>query len=319
MLACALGFAACADEDVEKPATDSTHTADATDASTDASTGDATDDATHAPTGPIASNKEGLTLTTDEFTLDAGQERYLCFATTLGEDAVIDAYSSEAQPFVHHIVFVRTLAPEPDGFAECDTLFRMTWDPLYLAGAGASKLQFPDDAGHKLTKGTQLLAQLHLLNASDNEVHGRVSINMHRSTASDPRPVSTYVFGTRQIELPPNQASDITSDCEMSEPVQLIAAFPHLHQLGTALHFEVGDSLDHMKDVYSRDPYSFDDQHTEDLDLKLNKGDKTRVTCSYDNDTPDEVTFGESTHNEMCFFIAFALDRTKITSCGSGM
>jgi hypothetical protein len=165
-------------------------------------------------------DKESLTLTTDDVSLDPGQERYLCFATTLDEDAVIDSYSSEAQPFVHHIVFVRTLAPEPDGFAECDTLFRMTWDPLYISGAGASTLKFPSDAGHKLTKGTQLLAQLHLLNASDDMVQGRVAI---------------------------------------------------------------------------------------------------KITCSYDNHTPEEVTFGESTHDEMCFFIAFAMDRSKIASCGSGM
>lgn len=273
-------------------------------------------DTTTDQQGPIASDKESLTLTTDEFSLDAGQEKYLCFATTLDEDAVVDAYSSEAQPFVHHIVFVRTLKPEPDGFAECDTLFRDTWDPLYLSGAGASKLQFPDGAGHKLTKGTQLLAQLHLLNATDDAVKGKVSIDMHRSTASDPRPVSTYVFGTRQIKLPPNQATDITSDCEMTEPVHLIAAFPHLHQLGTALHFQAGNSMDDMTDVYSRDPYSFDDQHTEGVDIQLDQGTMTRVTCSYNNQTPEEVTFGESTHDEMCFFIGFALDRNKITSCG---
>src|SRR5689334_16241032 len=60
-----------------------------------------------------AVGKDSLTLTTDQVSLEPGEERYLCFATTLDEDAVIDSYSSEAQPFVHHIVFVRTLAPEP--------------------------------------------------------------------------------------------------------------------------------------------------------------------------------------------------------------
>lgn len=294
---CALAFVACADDDgATKAESSSDNPALATD----------------------AVDKESLTLTTDEVELDPGQERYLCFSTTLDEDAVIDSYSSEAQPFVHHIVFVRTLAPEPDGFAECDTLFRMTWDPLYISGAGASKLKFPSDAGHKLTKGTQLLAQLHLLNASDDAVKGRVAIKMHRSSAKDPRPVSTYIFGTRQLSLPPHESSDVKSDCEMSEPVQLIAAFPHLHQLGTALRFEVGSSADDMHEAYARDPYSFDDQHIEDIDLELAKGDMTRVTCSYDNHTPEEVTFGESTHDEMCFFIAFAMDRSKISSCGAG-
>ena len=35
-------------------------------------------------------DKQSLTLTTDEVSLDPGQERYLCFATTLDEDAVIE-------------------------------------------------------------------------------------------------------------------------------------------------------------------------------------------------------------------------------------
>jgi hypothetical protein len=30
------------------------------------------------------------------------------------------------------------------------------------------------------------------------------------------------------------------------------------------------------------------------------------------------ITYGESTHNEMCFFVGFAVDRTSISACDLG-
>ncbi|HET8934487.1 MAG TPA: hypothetical protein VFN67_13655 [Polyangiales bacterium] len=254
-------------------------------------------------------------LKTEKFSIDAGQERYLCFATTLDEDLVIGGYSSKAQPFVHHLVFVRPLAPEPDGFAECDTLFRMTWEPLYITGAGAAKLEFPEDSGHKFTKGTQVLVQMHLLNTSDKKVESTVEIDMHRSTAKSPRSVSAFVLGTSDLSIPPNQESEIEGQCEMKEKVEMIAAFPHMHLLGTSMKVEVGASEDEMKTVFTRDPYDFDDQHIEPIELTLEPGDKTRVTCGYNNTRDETIEFGESTNTEMCFFIGFALDRDRLGTC----
>ena len=73
---------------------------------------------------PFGADADVLTWSTDQFSLDAGQERYLCFAKTIDEDAVVNAYASDVQPFVHHLIFSRATAPEPDGFAECDVAFR---------------------------------------------------------------------------------------------------------------------------------------------------------------------------------------------------
>jgi hypothetical protein len=254
-------------------------------------------------------------MKTEKFTLDPGQERYLCYATTLDEDLVIGGYSSKAQSFVHHLVFVKPLAPEPDGFAECDTLFRMTWEPLYITGAGDAKLEFPKDAGHKLPKGTQLLVQMHLLNVNDEAVESTVAIDMHRSTAENPRPVGAFAFGTSNLALPPNQKSEAEGTCELKERVELIAAFPHMHLLGTKMTVDVGPSQDEMKRVFARDPYDFDDQSIEPLKLTLEPGDVARVTCGYNNTHDEVVGFGESTTTEMCFFIGFALDREGLGSC----
>jgi hypothetical protein len=216
---------------------------------------------------------------------------------------------------VHHIVFVRTLTPEPAGFSDCNILFRPTWDPLFVTGAGSSTLAFPENAGHTLSKGTQLLVQLHLLNSGTQTVEDPVEIKMHRSSVANPIPVATYTFGTLQLKVPANRASQVQAGCQVDEDLQLIAGFPHMHRMGRSLRFEVGDSQDSMQTKFLRDPYDFDDQHVEQLDLKLSPGDKTRVTCDYQNTTSNDLTFGESTNNEMCFFVAFALDRNQISGC----
>jgi hypothetical protein len=258
---------------------------------------------------------ESVSWRTDEFEVKPGKERYLCFAKTIDEDLVIDGYSTQGAPFVHHLIFSRTKAPQTEGFEECDTAFRSAWDPIFISGAGKAKLAFPSDAGHKLPKGTQLLVQMHLLNTGEESVKGAVDIKMHRSAHENPRPVSSYVFGTAAVKLPPKQKTTLIGDCKSREKVKLIAGFPHMHTLGTGMTFSVGASNAALKQVFVREPYYFDDQTIEAVDVDIAPGDATRVTCNYNNTTDKTVTYGESTLNEMCFFIGFAIDRTTTSGC----
>ena len=249
-----------------------------------------------------------LVWTTGEFTVDPGQERYICFAKSIDEALTVDAYSTPGLPFVHHIIFARTRTAAPDGFSECGSTFQTSWDPLFIAGAGASTLQFPTDAGHVLTRGTQLLAQLHLLNLGKDPVKGVVSIHMHRSSVTNPRPVNSYIFGTMNVNLPPMQQSQVISNCSARDQVNLIAAFPHMHMLGRSMRFEVGTSANALTAAFVRDPFDFNDQRMETIAINLAAGDRTRLTCTYQNPNATAVTYGESTLNEMCYLIAFAID-----------
>jgi hypothetical protein len=265
--------------------------------------------------GGTTTGADELVWTTDQFSVDPGQERYICFAKSIDQALTVDAYSTPGLPFVHHIIFARTRTAAPDGFSECGSTFQTSWDPLFIAGAGASTLQFPSDAGHVLTKGTQLLAQLHLLNLGKASVTGTVSIHMHRSSVTNPRPVNSYIFGTMNVNLPPMQQSQVVSNCAVRDQVNLIAAFPHMHTLGRAMHFEAGKSTDALASAFVRDPFDFNDQHIDTVAINLAPGDKTRLTCTYQNPNATAVTYGESTLNEMCYLIGFAIDHPSGGSC----
>jgi hypothetical protein len=70
-----------------------------------------------------------------------------------------------------------------------------------------------------------------------------------------------------------------------------------------------------MHEVFARDPFDFDDQHIEPIDLTLAAGDVTRVRCTFDNPMDEAVSYGESTHNEMCYLIGFAVDLPAQSAC----
>jgi copper type II ascorbate-dependent monooxygenase-like protein len=255
---------------------------------------------------------------TDQFTIDPGQERFVCYTHTLEQDLVVSGYAQAAKPFLHHFVFAKTAGDEPEGASECDVLFRLTWEPVFTSGAGATDIRFPDGVGQVLAAGTRVLAQLHLLNSGKQPVTDYAELKMQPSPIDDPRPLATYAFGNFGVSLPPKQPSKLESVCTVREPVELVAAFPHMHLLGTALTLEAGPSEGQLTKVFERNPYDFDDQRLELLNLKLNAGDMTRVTCHYDNTTENTITFGESTLNEMCFLVGLAADRAGASGCLSG-
>ena len=131
---------------------------------------------------------------------------------------------------------------------------------------------------------------------------------MRRSHVTAARPVTSVVYGTAAVKLPPGQTSTVVGTCPSRGPAKLIAGFPHMHMLGASLRFEVGPSANELKEVFKRDPFNFDDQHIDKVELDIAPGQVTRVTCTFNNTTDQEVGYGESTHNEMCYFVGFAVD-----------
>jgi hypothetical protein len=264
---------------------------------------------------PFGADAETVAWSTDKFMLEGGQERYLCFTRTLDEDLVVNGYSVAGQPFVHHLIFARTRGNEPDGFAECDVAFRSGWEQLFITGAGNSALEFPEDAGHVLKKGTQLLVQMHLLNSAEKSVEGALTIDLRRSPVASPRPVSSFIIGTAAVKLPAKSEGKVVGTCPVRRDVKLIAGFPHMHLLGKKMTLEVGKSAGEMKEVFTRDPFDFDDQRIDKVELTIAAGEVARVTCTYDNTLDKEVTYGESTHDEMCFFVGFSVDQAQQGAC----
>jgi hypothetical protein len=252
-----------------------------------------------------------FTFTTDEVVVPAGAEKYLCYAKTLDRDLVVDRFSFKQTAAVHHLLLAKNTVPDPEGLSECDVLFKASWIPLFGAGNGDATLEAPAGSGHVIPKGTQLLIQLHLLNASAADVKEPISVDMREAANPKVAPIGLYAFGTNDISLAPSKHGQIVNDCTVEKDLDLFAWWPHMHRLGTKLTLSIGPDEASLKEVYRIDPWNFDDQGMTATPLHIPKGSFSRVTCEYDNSTTEAVTFGESSNDEMCFLNTFVTNATE--------
>jgi hypothetical protein len=248
-------------------------------------------------------------LRTDAFTLPPQTERYLCFTIRASEAMKIQSFESNAHPVVHHFLLTTTTGAEPDGLSECDATFQLKWRPMFAAGAGKSSLNFPSGVVQAVPGDTRFLVQLHLLNNTDREVTDYAELTM--TVGDDPEAQSAMmgVFGNADISLPPHQTSEVVVECDGAAATsRSVGFFPHMHMLGTSMKFELGPTADTMQVAYQRDPYAFDEQRIDSMEMILPQGSHSRLTCTFDNTTAETVTFGESSYDEMCFLIMFVVD-----------
>ncbi len=262
----------------------------------------------------------GYRMTTPDMTLTAGQEQYLCYTVTLQEaaDVAVTQFESTAGTVVHHFEIFQTLAPEQAGLFDCSsTLIKQSWLPLFGGGAQAGGLTLPAGAGFPIPKDAQLLLQVHLLNATTAPVTTSVTVDM--KYAADPTaitPAGIYALGSMNINLPAGTTTTIASpNCTLSKQYNVFAVQPHMHQLGTKIVFNHGATEASMAEQYQRDPWVFGVQPIDQVTMTLNSGDFVGATCTYDNTTSDTVVYGESTMNEMCFFVLFYTPFDHLDGC----
>lgn len=266
-----------------------------------------------APTEPTAPGyrPDGFDFSVEsiEYTLEPGEERYICTTVTLEEAKNFHRWIIGDYVGVHHMFLAESIAPEPEEEVfECPELFRPTWMPLFTTGNGHVTLDLPAETAFKVEAGTQIVMQLHLLNTTAEPLTEQVEV--FAETISDQEAVSEanlYAFGTTVIDIPPRSKHDIVHECVMGRSMDAFVVFPHMHQLGTETIFETGMSKDSME-VAWQGPWDFDNQELVPADISFEKGMNVRLTCRYDNPFDHAVGYGESSLEEMCFFSVFAKD-----------
>ena len=263
----------------------------------------------------------GYRLQTPSITLAGGEEKYYCYTATLAEakDIAVTKFASAVSPLVHHFEVFQTLAPEQAGLFDCSsTLIKQSWLPLFGAGAGGGGFTLPDGAGFQVAKDAQLLVQLHLLNATTSAQSTQVTVDLtYAPDATAVTPAGIYALGSMQIDLPARTKDVVVASphCTLTREHKVFAVQPHMHQLGTRISFQAGHTEAAMPTVYQRDPWVFGVQPIDAFPLTLEAGDVVGATCSFDNTTDNAVKYGESTHDEMCYFVLFYTPYDHLDGC----
>jgi hypothetical protein len=281
-----------------------------------------TDDST-TPTvdGPLepAPPEGGQQLATSTWKLQPGEEKYVCFQFySPSEEVAITRVEQLSAPGIHHFALFQAFGRnEPDEVHECNTLIKQTWMPIYVSGTGDHNLDLPVGTGFVIAPETQYIIQLHLQNNGDEvlDVRGGVNLSYNHDVASV-TPAGMYALGNYQIDIPAGATNySVPVSCQPGKDMHVFGVFPHMHKLGTKIEMTRTVAGGTPQPFYKIDPWRFGDAPVDMMDQAITPTDSFDLTCTYANPGTQNVGFGESSDNEMCFFVMFYYPYDHLDGC----
>lgn len=178
--------------------------------------------------------------------------------------------------------------------------FITSWSP------GKQAETFPSDVGVYMPVEGTFRLNMHYYNVGNQSAEKDQSgLEICITRTLRPKTATTKMLGPVLFSVPGTGRSEITHVCSYNGnvPVTLITSSPHMHSYGIAAKFEVlraNGSLEVLDDT----PFNWEDQKIKPIETVLQRGDKVRTTCIYQNNTGKTIRFGESSEDEMCFNFA---------------
>jgi hypothetical protein len=102
------------------------------------------------------------------------------------------------------------------------------------------------------------------------------------------------------INVQPNSTKDVKYSCLLPQDMSVIKTASHMHKHGAKFVSTVAGAP-----FYETDSWDHPAPAIFDPPRKLNGGDLLKFTCTFVNNSPNTLTFGESAEtNEMCILVA---------------
>lgn len=255
------------------------------------------------------------------FTMTPGAtDEQVCFgvevpATGTKRHITVIAPKVDNSTIIHHILLLSAATPVSPEPAGC-SLASADWKLLYAWGPGTPPHKLPPEAGFPIeaNEDMHLVLQIHYSNLSmleDQSDHS--GLDLCTTTDLRKHDADVMAFGGIGFSgIAPNAISSLSCSMEVPAllapylPLKVFQSWPHMHRLGHRLSTVAehpGGEKTTMADVKN---YSFDYQITYPNDVELEAGAQVTTTCAWKNDTPQSVSFGEKTEDEMCFnFVSY--------------
>jgi hypothetical protein len=250
---------------------------------------------------PTGSTGDWQTLLSGGWTINAGEESYMCVRLTATEDRHYGSFRPISPTGTHHAVLTVSDKPNgPDGTFACDAAMNGD-NMLYGSGVGTNEFSLPPGVAIKVRKGQQLLLNLHLMNTSGAKLSGTSGVEIKELPASQVVHEAGVLAAGKMAGLVVDMGkTTVTGTCTLPSAGTIGAVLPHMHELGSHMagRLQQGTASTTLHDA----SYDFDEQRWYSLaGQTVAAGDKIKVDCSYDNNRGKKIYFGESTTDEMCF------------------
>jgi hypothetical protein len=241
-----------------------------------------------------------VSLTMGPFMVASGIDVYRCqnFKNPFGGgDVEVASFESHMTAGSHH-AFLFFQPNAQDGAIEpCSGLeFHPT---PYSTQRPDSQITYPAGVAALLPAAQGFRIQAHYLNLSGHDIMATVTMTMH---LAEPGTVHDHAgvlfFNYADLNIPPGVSTQ-TKTCAIAPAINILFGQSHMHRHGTQFTAAVGTGPAIYQTVDWSDPPLGSFQPP----MALPAGSQLRWSCTYNNDTGVNLTFGESAlTNEMCIF-----------------
>jgi hypothetical protein len=283
-----------------------------------------------------------VTITTQSYMMGIGpipvtpgEEFVKCVEVKLGntEDVWVRRISSAIAPGSHHLIVYRL----PDGAQENPQPFTCrSFEPilsgavpLYIAQTLQNELPFPDDVALKFKAGAVIRIEAHYINANPTDTimgSGLVEIDTVSAQAAYTE-ADLLFYGPYDIDIPAHstnyyipQVNGQASFYYGNVPpgIQVFGLTSHTHQLGVDFQIEKSTGGDPGDLLLQNQDWNNPPLKLFSPPVPFERGQGLRWTCGYTNPTDQDVTFGESAYDEMCFLWAYYFPSRGFQVCIPG-
>ncbi len=262
-------------------------------------------------------------LTYGPITVMPGQEGTKCIWLKLSNTSEIKVHQVHDQlsPASHHLIVYRddmdtteqTTPVDCQPFTGALNTSGMI-APIVITQKEDDQLTLPDKVAYTLKPNQMVKIEMHYLNATDAPVDASATVDFF---AADPATIddeaNILFIGSPDITLAPGETKTLhqffatPSYIDFSQS-KIFAITGHTHKLGTDVKVNVAPSkTGPMTEVYGPTPFSWSEPETTTHapPFSVPKTGGFDFECSYTNTTNQQVKFGESANDEMCFFWAY--------------
>lgn len=199
----------------------------------------------------------------------------------------------------------------------------------WVPGSGA--VLFPERSGIAVPDGSLVVLQLHYNTLSSDGLPDQTSVDLTLEPSVDRvgafAPWLDALWPLVGMPLPPGERTThvaegdpraffelLNEELDLSAGFDIHASMLHMHTLGrealVRLDREGGSSMELLR----IDDWDFDWQISYRFaePVAFEPGDALHLSCTFDNDRPEEVSWGEGTGDEMCVANLFITARTPV-------
>jgi Copper type II ascorbate-dependent monooxygenase, C-terminal domain len=272
------------------------------------------------PPPPKAIAAAPITLAFPDLVVAPGIEQTQCVVMRLGNVAPlhVGAVHNVLGDASHHlIVYAVNDTVEQKTPFPChpftDTLDPTKGAPLMVTQKHDDLLTLPSGVAYSIVANQMIRLEMHYINASAAPKTVHATTTLMPISDDDFHDEAGFLFiGNPDIKLPPKSETKVGPSFfeiphELSG-VKFFAMTGHEHQLGTNVQVAMSTTWeDPGKMVYDVPGWLWSEPKTEFFETPFTVPDDGgfTFTCSWNNTTDQQVGFGESANNEMCFFWAY--------------